>query len=65
MDNDIRLKQALIPLLKEFGIEADENDIVIERSRDTAHGDYATNGAMKFARRVGKNPRQFAQERSG
>ena len=64
MDNDIRLKQALIPLLKEFGIEADENDIVIERSRDTAHGDYATNCAMKFAKRVGKNPRQFAQELS-
>lgn len=64
MDNDIRLKQALIPLLKEFGIEADENDIVIERSRNTAHGDYATNCAMKFAKRVGKNPRQFAQELS-
>ena len=64
MDNDIRLKQALIPLLKDFGIEADENDIVIERSRDTAHGDYATNCAMKFAKRVGKNPRQFAQELS-
>ena len=64
MDNDIRVKQALIPLLKEFGIEADENDIVIERSRDTAHGDYATNCAMKFAKRVGKNPRQFAQELS-
>ena len=64
MHNDIRLKQALIPLLKEFGIEADENDIVIERSRDTAHGDYATNCAMKFAKRVGKNPRQFAQELS-
>ena len=64
MDNDIRLKQALIPLLKEFGIEADENDIVIERSRDTAHGDYATNCAMKFSKRVGKNPRQFAQELS-
>ncbi len=62
MDNDIRLKQAVLPLLKEYGIDANENDIVIERSRDTAHGDYATNCAMKFAKRAGKNPREFAQE---
>lgn len=62
MDNDIRLKQAMLPLLKEYGIDANENDIVIERSRDTAHGDYATNCAMKFAKRAGKNPREFAQE---
>ena len=62
MDNDIRLKQALLPLLKEYGIDASESDIVIERSRDTAHGDYATNCAMKFAKRAGKNPREFAQE---
>ncbi len=62
MDNDIRLKQAMLPLLKEYGIDANENDIVIERSRDTAHGDYATNCAMKFAKRAAKNPREFAQE---
>ncbi len=62
MDNDIRLKKALLPLLKECGIDANENDIVIERSRDTAHGDYATNCAMKFAKKAGKNPRVFAQE---
>lgn len=62
MDNDIRLKQAMLPLLKEYGIDANENDIVIERSRDAAHGDYATNCAMKFAKRAAKNPREFAQE---
>lgn len=62
MDNDIRLKKALLPLLKECGVDASESEIVIERSKDTAHGDYATNCAMKFAKRAGKNPKAFAQE---
>lgn len=60
MDNDIRLKQALLPLLAELGVEAQESDIVIERSRDASHGDYATNCAMKFAKKIGKNPRELA-----
>lgn len=62
MDNDIRLKKALLPLLKECGVDASESEIVIERSKDSAHGDYATNCAMKFAKRAGKNPKAFAQE---
>ena len=62
MDNETKLKQSLIPALREFGIEASENDIVIERSKDASHGDYATNCAMKFAKRIGKIPHAFAEE---
>jgi len=33
----------------------------IERTRDSAHGDYATNVAMKHAKAARKNPRQLAE----
>ena len=33
-----------------LGVEVSLNDIIIEHSRDTAHGDYATNAAMKNCR---------------
>ena len=39
-----------------------EADIVLERPRQREHGDWATNVAMRFAKRVGANPRELAQE---
>lgn len=39
-----------------------ESDIVLERPRQREHGDWATNVAMRFAKRVGVNPRELAQE---
>ena len=36
------------------------DDIVIEKSKDAAHGDYASNVAMKSARLFGKAPRDVA-----
>jgi arginyl-tRNA synthetase len=35
--------------------------IELERTRDAAHGDFATNVALKLARPAKKNPRQLAQ----
>ena len=43
-----------------LGVEVSLNDIIIEHSRDTAHGDYATNAAMKNCRLLSLPPRDVA-----
>ena len=60
MGNEEKLKIALAQAAKQQGIEVSPNEIVIERSRDTAHGDYSTNLALRYARSLGKNPRDLA-----
>ena len=40
-------------------------DVVLERPRNLDHGDWTTNVAMKFAKRVGSNPRELATEIAG
>ena len=60
MSIEMSLKEKLIKVLRPLGLELSANDIVIENSKDPKHGDYATNAAMKFASRVGKNPRDLA-----
>jgi len=37
------------------------DNIVVERARDAAHGDFASNCAMVLARQAGLNPRELAQ----
>ncbi|MBO3663220.1 arginine--tRNA ligase [Microbacterium stercoris] len=37
-------------------------DVTLERPRNREHGDWATNIAMKLAKRLGTNPRELAQE---
>ena len=54
------LKLKIQKALKELGHEVSLDDIVIENSKDTAHGDYATNVAMKLSRLFGKAPRDVA-----
>jgi arginyl-tRNA synthetase len=44
---------------------ADGIDFVLERPRDTGHGDLATNLAMVLARRERTNPRQVAERVRG
>ncbi len=39
-----------------------ESDIVLERPRNRDHGDWATNAAMRFAKRAGANPRELAED---
>lgn len=56
------LKSDLLKVLSEVGISATENDITVEKSKDPAHGDYASNVALKFSRMANKSPRDFANE---
>ena len=50
MDVIESLKLNIKKAFSELGVEVSLNDIVIEHSKDTAHGDYATNAAMKNCR---------------
>ena len=52
----LKIQKALLDLGQEVAL----NDIVIEKSKDEAHGDYATNVAMKFSRLFAKAPRDVA-----
>ncbi|WP_371029540.1 arginine--tRNA ligase [Pseudoclavibacter sp. JSM 162008] len=51
---------ALAPLEGAAGITVPEADIVLERPRNRDHGDWASNVAMRLAKRVGTNPRELA-----
>lgn len=60
MDIIESLKLKIQSALKNLGQEVALNDIIIEKSKDNTHGDYATNVAMKSARLFGKAPRDIA-----
>ena len=60
MNIENALKQKLIDAFKKLDVDVKEEDIIIENSRSPEHGDYATNVAMKFASRLGNNPRELA-----
>ncbi len=62
MSNEEALKIALAEAAKELNLDAPSSTIVIERSRDEAHGDYSTNLAMRLSRLAGKAPRDLATE---
>lgn len=57
-----KLKVAISNAFKSaFDVEITADEITIEIPKDKSHGDYATNVAMKSAKKVGKNPRMIAQ----
>ena len=60
MDIALNLKTKIQDVLAKLGQEVSLNDIIIEKSKDTTHGDYATNVAMKFCRLFSKSPRDVA-----
>ena len=60
MDIVESLKLKIQEALAKLGKKASLNDIIIEKSKDTSHGDYATNAAMKFSRLFAKAPRDVA-----
>ena len=60
MDVVESLKLNIQKAFHELGVDVSLNDIIIERSKDTAHGDYATNAAMKNCKLFGKAPRDVA-----
>lgn len=59
---EAQLKKALHDALLKMGQEIDEEKIVIERSKEKAHGDYATNVALQSARLFKKAPAIIAKE---
>lgn len=60
MSIEEQIKEQLVKVLAKANIDASINDIVVENSKDPSHGDYASNIALKYASKVGKNPRDFA-----
>jgi len=44
------------------GVTITDADVALERPRNRDHGDWASNIAMKLAKRIGSNPREFAGE---
>ena len=60
---DIELKQAIKEAVKKaFGIELEENNIVIETPKVKDHGDFSTNVAMQLTRQLRQNPRMIAEK---
>jgi len=56
------LNDALVNLKNSGSIPADvQPEIKVERTKDTTHGDFATNIALMLAKPCGKQPRQVAQ----
>ena len=60
MDIVESLKIKIQEALSKLGQQASLEDIIIEKSKDTTHGDYASNVAMKFSRSFAKAPRDVA-----
>ncbi|GGA59088.1 arginine--tRNA ligase [Pseudoclavibacter endophyticus] len=46
-------------------VEVTESDLVLERPKNRAHGDWSSNVAMRFAKRVGVAPRDLASDIAG
>jgi arginyl-tRNA synthetase len=56
------VRHALAALPAQFeGIDATGVDPTVERTRDAAHGDFATNAAMQLAKSARRRPRDVAQ----
>lgn len=60
MSIEEQIKQNLVKVLALANIDITTNDVIVEKSKDPSHGDYATNVALKFASKSGNNPRDFA-----
>lgn len=62
MTNEELLKNVVVSAAKALGQDLGLGDIVIEHSRDTSHGDYSTNVAMRSCRLFGMKPRDLAEK---
>jgi len=54
------IREAIEKVLKKLAI--DQADFAVEHPSDLAHGDYATNVALVLSKRLGKNPRELAEQ---
>ena len=57
-----KLKRCLKDALAKMNVDIDISKIVIERSKEKVHGDFASNIAMQLARELKKNPLLIAEE---
>ena len=62
MDIKAHLAALFRAALAKIAPEAADAEVVIERPRDPAHGDFACNLALQLAKRLKKNPRQLAEQ---
>ena len=56
------LQDKLREALRSFGVDAPADSIIIEHSKDKAHGDFATNVAMQMARSLHQAPHAIAEK---
>src|SRR6185312_6122434 len=56
-----RIQDALARIVRDALPDAAASAALVERPRDAAHGDYATNVALMLAKRARRNPRELAQ----
>lgn len=55
------LKENIQSALNKLGVDLPINEIIVDASKDLAHGDYATNIALKSARVFQKSPQEVAK----
>jgi arginyl-tRNA synthetase len=65
MNNEEILKDALLEAASKINLPLKKEDIVIEHSKDSAHGDYASNIAMRLAKTAKKKPVDLAKDLVG
>ncbi len=59
---EVTLKQAFIKAIQDaYSITLLENEVELSLPKDKAHGDYATNVAMKSSKKIGGKPRDIAE----
>lgn len=62
MDNKETLKLNIQSALKKLGVDLPIEQIIVDNSKDTSHGDFASNVALKNARAAGLSPLDFAKK---
>ena len=62
MENKDLLKKKIREALQKLGVEVDDSQIDVESTKDPAHGDFATNVAMKQARNFHTSPIEVAKK---
>jgi arginyl-tRNA synthetase len=62
MDIKAHLAKLLSAALERAAPDAANAEVLIERPRDAAHGDFACNVALQLAKRLKRNPRQLAEQ---
>ena len=62
LDIELHLKNIILEAFKKLDVDISLESIVIERSKEKAHGDYATNIAMQMARVMKSSPRDIASK---